>query len=213
MERIKPWFPEINDDEWVRLECWAALMREWNAKVNLVSRKDIEALEEHHLAPCLAVVKVLKLMHGARVLDIGTGGGLPGLIMAQHYSQAHFVLVDSVGKKVRVVEDIAQRLGLKNVDTYHGRAETLSREFDFVTGRAVTALPDFLRWAAPRLRAGRKHSLPNGVLYWRGGAVEDWLADARAWHLHHWLPVAHLQGKHLLHLTPALAKKLKAPAQ
>ncbi|MGE9296772.1 MAG: 16S rRNA (guanine(527)-N(7))-methyltransferase RsmG, partial [Puniceicoccales bacterium] len=133
MDSLKPLFPNLDDAAWERLAHWAELMREWNAKINLVSRKDIERLEEKHLAHCLVVTRVLKLMHGARVIDVGTGGGLPGLPMAICYPQAQFTMVDSVGKKVKVVEDIAKQLKLENVETRHCRVETIQREFDFVT--------------------------------------------------------------------------------
>lgn len=159
----------VTDEAWAKLADWSALMREWNAKVNLVSRKDIGNLESHHLAPCLAVTTDLKLMHGARLLDVGTGGGLPGLPMAICYPQAHFTLVDSVGKKIKVVEDIANRLDLKNVEVRHCRVESLKGGYDFITGRAVTDLREFINWIRPFARKGRKHSPANGLLYWRGG--------------------------------------------
>jgi len=178
MDHLQKIFPDVPDEAWPRLEAWAGLLREWNAKVNLVSRKDIEQLERHHLAHCLAITKKLKLMQGARILDVGTGGGLPGLPMAICYPQAQFTLADSVGKKIKVVNDIAERLKLKNVKALHTRAETLNREFDFVTGRAVTALPVFIGWIHKRLRFGHKHSLENGLIYWKGGALEPELAAA-----------------------------------
>ncbi len=208
MDRIRAWFPEIDAAGWEQLTAWAALMREWNAKVNVVSRKDIDDLEVHHLAPCLAVTKVLKLMHGARVLDVGTGGGLPGLVMALRYPQAHVVMVDSVGKKLGVVAAIAEQLGVENVSFIHGRVETVKREFDFVTGRAVTNLPDFCRWVEGRVRAGRKHSLPNGVLYWRGGPLEPWLTPATTFPLAELIPDPYFAEKFLLHLPRGLISRI-----
>ena len=172
METIREKFPNLPDDTWLALRTWAELMREWNAKVNLVSRKDIEHLEDRHLAHCLAVTNHLKLVNRARVLDVGTGGGLPGLPLAICYPQAHFTLVDSVGKKIGVVRDIVQRLNLKNVDVRQVRAEQVNRQFDFVTGRAVKGLPLFLSWIQNNLRRGQRNSLPNGVLYWKGGDLE-----------------------------------------
>lgn len=169
-----PLFPEITPDQWAQLTAMAALHREWNEKINLVSRKDIENLERHHYAPCLAAIKFLKLMHGARVIDVGTGGGFPGLILAVLYPHAHFTLVDSVGKKIKVVEAITESLHLKNVEVKNARAETLHREHDFVTGRAVADLRTFVYQTKQLLAKGQKHSLPNGILYWQGGdpAVE-----------------------------------------
>ena len=155
-----------------QLENYATLIREWNHKINLVSRKDIDAFEQHHLAHCLAITPKLKLMDGARLLDVGTGGGLPGIPLAIVYPQAQFVLVDSIAKKMRVVEDIVQRLKLKNVECKCCRVETLNREFDFVLGRAVSNLPNFCDWIRNNIRAGRKHSLENGLIYWRGGELK-----------------------------------------
>lgn len=166
-------FPNINESTWQVLHAWAELLREWNTKVNLISRKDIDHLEERHLAHCLAITNHLKLMSGTRVLDVGTGGGLPGLPMAICYPQAHFTLVDSIGKKIAVVQDIIKRLDLKNVEARQVRAETLNKQFDFVTGRAVKNLPEYFRWIKNNVRRGERNSIPNGVLYWKGGELES----------------------------------------
>jgi 16S rRNA (guanine527-N7)-methyltransferase len=160
-----------------RLAELAVLQREWNEKLNLVSRTDIENLERRHLAPSLAPLKFLQLAPGATVLDVGTGGGLPGLPLAICYPQAKFLLVDSIGKKIRAVTDMIQRLGLTNVEARPVRAETLTGHFDFVLGRAVTALPLFVSWIKPRLRPGAQHSLANGVLIWKGGDLSAEFAD------------------------------------
>ncbi len=179
-EEMRARLTGVSPEAWEKLAAWGALMREWNAKVNLVSRKDIDLLEVHHLSPCLAITGTLKLMAGARVLDVGTGGGLPGLPMAICYPQARFLLVDSVGKKIRVVEDIAKRLDLKNVEVRHARVESLKGGYDFVTGRAVTDIAVFINWIRPFVRKGQKHSIPNGLLYWRGGDVDSEVAGLRS---------------------------------
>lgn len=171
-DRLKPIFPEITPAQWKQLEEMAALHREWNAKINLISRKDIDNLEWHHYAHCLAAVKFLKLMDGARVIDVGCGGGFPGLMLAVLYPQARFTLVDSVGKKILVVKDIVERMKLKNVEVLNARVETLDKEFDFVTGRAVTALPAFVQLTKRLVRKGAKNSHENGLLYWKGGSLE-----------------------------------------
>ena len=157
MELLRKRFPEIEKGTWVVLAEWAVLLREWNDKVNLVSRKDIEHLEERHLAHCLAITPHLKLMQGARLMDVGTGGGFPGLVMAICYPQARFTLVDSVGKKIAVVADIAERLGLGNVEVRHGRAEAVKKEFGFITGRAVKNLPEVFSWIRGNLRRGQRN--------------------------------------------------------
>lgn len=165
-------FPQISAGAWEQLDEWAALILEWNDKINLISRKDIEYLEERHLAHCLAITNHLKLMKGARVMDVGTGGGFPGLIMAICYPQAQFTLIDSIGKKIAVVQDIAKQLNLKNVEARHCRAESVNKQFDFITGRAVKNLPEFFGWIKGNLRKGQRNSIPNGVLYWKGGELE-----------------------------------------
>ena len=177
MQALVPLFPEVTEAQWAQLTAMAALHREWNEKINLVSRKDIENLERHHYAPSIAAIKFLKLMDDCRVMDVGTGGGFPGLILAVLYPKARFTLVDSVGKKITVVQDIATRLELKNVDVKNARAETMNHEHDFVTGRAVADLRTFVYNTRQLLAKGQKHSLPNGILYWQGG---DPTAEAEA---------------------------------
>ncbi|GHB99007.1 16S rRNA (guanine(527)-N(7))-methyltransferase RsmG [Cerasicoccus arenae] len=204
MQSLKTHFPEITEPTWTQLEAWSALMRDWNAKINLISRKDIDRLEEKHLAHCLVVTKVLKLMAGARVIDVGTGGGLPGLVMAICYPQAHFTLVDSVGKKIKVVEDISKQLNLENVEVRNCRAESINREFDFITGRAVKELPLFVNWVRKLSRRGKKHSLENGLLYWKGGEYAEEVDKLKIKPVHVWpiddfLPGEEFAGKYLLH--------------
>ncbi|OUW40098.1 MAG: 16S rRNA (guanine(527)-N(7))-methyltransferase RsmG, partial [Verrucomicrobia bacterium TMED175] len=140
---LQKWFPDLEQETWTKLIEYTSLLREWNAKINLVSRKDTDRLEIKHLAHCLTITKFLRLMPKARLLDVGTGGGLPGIPLAICYPQARFTLMDSIGKKVMVVEDIVNRLGLQNAEVIRGRVEELPKKksYDFVIGRAVTALP------------------------------------------------------------------------
>jgi 16S rRNA (guanine527-N7)-methyltransferase len=173
MHSIRQQFPNVNEAAWPVLEAWAVLLRDWNTKINLISRKDIEYLEERHLSHCLAITNHLKLMNGARIMDVGTGGGFPGIIMAICYPQAHFTLIDSIGKKITVVQDLIQQLDLKNVEARQCRAEQVNKQFDFITGRAVKNLPEYFSWIKGNLRRGERHSIPNGVLYWKGGELED----------------------------------------
>ncbi len=206
----------VEAQAWPLLEAWAGLLREWNGKINLISRKDIDQLEERHLAHCLAVTRHLRLMPRARVLDVGTGGGLPGLPMAICYPHAHFTLVDSVGKKVRAVEDMVRRLNLKNVATHHARAESLRREFDFVTGRAVKNLPEFLAWIRGNVRHGQRNSLVNGVLYWKGGALEPDLREAGLQPRHRFdlgneLGDPYFRDKYILHFDARDLPRLRGP--
>ena len=125
---LKEWFPDLSDETWEKLKQYTELLREWNAKINLVSRKDMDRLETKHLAHCLTLTKFLRLMPKARLLDVGTGGGLPGIPMAICYPQAKFTLMDSIGKKVMVVEDMVKRLELSNTEVRRGRVEELPRK-------------------------------------------------------------------------------------
>ena len=201
-ETLRNWFPDLEEDKWVRLQEYCELLREWNAKINLVSRKDTDRLETKHLAHCLTITQFLRLMPKARLLDVGTGGGLPGIPLAICYPQAHFTLIDSIGKKVMVVEDMIQKLGLKNIEVRRGRVEELPRKrrYDF----AVTALPTFFGWVSNKISKGSKHSPSNGILYLKGGDYTEELKTsglhpAKIWNLDELLPEAELGEKYLIH--------------
>lgn len=173
MDPVRTAFPDLDPTQLERLDALAGLFRDWNARINLVSRKDIDAFAEHHLLHALALAKVLDLPVGVRVLDVGTGGGLPGLPLAILYPRTEFILVDSVGKKIDAVEQMAESLGLTNVFVHHGRVEKLQDKFAFVLGRAVTALPRFLFWTRHLLQPGGIPRCPFGVLYWKGDLYRD----------------------------------------
>lgn len=207
-------FPNISEDAWPMLERWAELLREWNTKINLISRKDIDALEKRHLIHCLAITNALTLRKGARILDVGTGGGLPGLPMAICYPQAKFTLIDSIAKKVGVVQSIADDLGLENVEAKQVRAETLKLKYDFVTGRAVKNLPEFLSWISNNLQTGNQHSLANGVIYWKGGSIEAelkplGLQSKICVDLESALSDAYYKDKYILYIQAEMLKKVR----
>ena len=205
-ETLKKWFPNIEQETWEKLHEYTSLLREWNAKINLVSRKDTDRLEVKHLAHCLTITKFLRLMPKARLLDVGTGGGLPGIPLAICYPEARFSLMDSIGKKVMVVEDMVNRLGLQNAEVIRGRVEELPKKksYDFVIGRAVTALPTFFGWVQNKIAKGAKHSPANGILYLKGGDYTEELNSsglhpAKIWNLDKLLPEAELGEKFLIH--------------
>lgn len=203
---LKGWFPNISESQWEKLKEFTDLLREWNAKINLVSRKDMDRLETKHLAHCLTITKFLRLMPRTRLLDVGTGGGLPGIPMAICYPLAKFTLMDSIAKKTMVVEDIAKRLNLENVEVCRGRVEELPRKktYDFVLGRAVTALPVFFGWVRDKVAKGSRNSPANGILYLKGGDYTEelkssGLTPAKIWNLDELLPEAELGDKYLIH--------------
>ena len=200
------WFPDLTDETWAGLKEYCELLRDWNSKINLISRKDTDRLELKHLAHCLTITKFLRLMPKARLLDVGTGGGLPGIPLAICYPQARFTLLDSVGKKVMVVEDMVNKLNLENVEVRRGRVEEMPRKrsYDFVLGRAVKDLPTFFKWVHQKIAKGAKHSPANGILYLKGGDYTEELAGtgptpAKIWNLDELLPEAELGEKYLIH--------------
>lgn len=173
MEKILHYFPGINERQKEQLSRLAPLYRDWNAKINVISRKDMDAFEERHVLHSLSIAKVMDFLPGTKVLDAGTGGGFPGIPLAIIYPRAHFHLVDSTAKKVRVIQDVAYQLGLENISAQHERVENLEGKFDFVVSRAVTAMPRFLDWVKPLIRKGGRHELKNGVLYLKGGDLSE----------------------------------------
>lgn len=207
---VREHLPALTAEQLTRLGRLTALVRTQNDRVNLISRKDVEHIEEHHLLHCLAATRVLKLAAGARVADVGTGGGFPGLPLAVLYPQARFTLIDSVAKKGRAVFEVAEALGLENVHVITERAEKLRERFDYVLGRAVTALPEFIGWTSGILQPGRKGEPANGILYFKGTMWKNELAahalrPAAIWALHDFVPRPYFEEKFLLHF-PAPVK-------
>jgi 16S rRNA (guanine527-N7)-methyltransferase len=207
---VNSFFPELGDKHLQRLAQLHALVREWNDRVNLISRKDIGNLEEHHLLHSLAIARVLKPAAGARFADIGTGGGFPGLPLAVLFPDCQFTLIDSIAKKGRVVEAMAEELELPNVRVITRRAENIRGRYDFVLGRAVTALPTFLGWAAPLLSKGNESSIANGVLYFKGTLYREELAGSKAqpetvWPLNKFFPRPYFEDKFLLHFPAPIS--------
>ncbi|MGB5359848.1 MAG: 16S rRNA (guanine(527)-N(7))-methyltransferase RsmG, partial [Eudoraea sp.] len=155
------------------------LYKDWNKKINVVSRKDIEELYLRHVLHSLGIAKIQPFINGASVLDVGTGGGFPGIPLAILYPEANFTLVDAIGKKIKVVEEVVAGLELKNITTYHRRVEEVHDHFDFIVSRAVAAMPTFVRWVQGRIKKKSLHELKNGILYLKGGDLSEELKDYR----------------------------------
>lgn len=179
MESLLQHFPTLTERQREQFERMGELYRAWNAKINLVSRKDIDRLYTHHILHSLAIAKVIDFQPNTTILDVGTGGGFPGVPLAVLFPEARFTLVDSIGKKIKVVEDVAGQLGLQNVTARHGRAEAIDGKFDFVVSRAVTEMSVFLGWVWNKITPGGRNSLANGILYLKGGELDAELQATR----------------------------------
>lgn len=178
-EKLLKYFPNLSQQQLDQYELLAKEFLSWNEKINLISRKDTENLFEHHILHSLAIAKVCKFKPQCEVMDIGTGGGFPGLPLAIMFPETKFYLVDSIGKKIKVVQALVEALGLKNVEAEQIRAENVNRQFDFIVSRAVTYLPDFMQWTKGKISKIQYHDLANGVLYLKGGDLTEELSTIK----------------------------------
>lgn len=178
-ELISKYFPELTAEQRTQFEKLDALYREWNEKINIISRKDMDSLYEKHVLHSLGIAKVMKFSPGTKVLDIGTGGGFPGIPLAIIFPEVQFTLIDSIGKKITVVKEVSEGIGLKNIRAVHGRAEDLKSQFHFVISRAVTQMPVFLRWLRGKFEKEQLNEKHNGVLYLKGGDLSEELSGLK----------------------------------
>jgi len=181
MEEILKYFPNLSTLQISQFEDLYDLYCEWNSKINVISRKDIENLYPHHVLHSLAIAKVIQFKVGTKILDIGTGGGFPGIPLTIMFPDCQFHLVDSIGKKITVVNEICKSLGLKNITTEVTRAELIKTKFHFIVSRAVTSLPIFLSWCDNKISKDNFNELKNGVLYLKGGDFYKELEVVKKW--------------------------------
>lgn len=180
LELILQYFPNITSEQKKQFAELEVLYKDWNEKINVISRKDTDSLYEKHILHSLGIAKVMAFADNTKVLDIGTGGGFPGIPLAILFPNAQFTLVDSIGKKITVVKGVAESLGLKNVTAHHIRAEQLKEKFHFVVSRAVTQMPVFLTWLRGKFEKEQFNPKHNGVLYLKGGDLAEELAGLKA---------------------------------
>ena len=168
LQKIFHYFPDLSDLQKKQIEELQSLYADWNSKINVISRKDMESFYEHHVLHSMSIAKVIQFTKGTKVLDVGTGGGFPGIPLAILFPDVQFHLVDSIGKKIKVVNEVSAALGLKNVRTSHARAEEIHDRYDFVVSRAVTRLNQFYPWVANKFSKKSHNTLDNGILYLKG---------------------------------------------
>lgn len=170
---ILSYFPNLTENQIYQFDRLKELYEEWNAKINVISRKDMDQFYIHHVLHSLGIGEVMQFQPGSKVLDIGTGGGFPGIPLAILFPDTHFHLVDSIGKKITVVKEVAKALKLTNVEAQQARAESLVRKYDFVISRAVTRMINFYPWVKGKIKKEDFNEFPNGILYLKGGDVDE----------------------------------------
>lgn len=169
---IRTYFPQISDEQQRQFDALGDLYRDWNAKINVISRKDIDNLYEHHVLHSLAIAKVVNFRPDTAILDFGTGGGFPGIPLAILFPECHFKLIDGTGKKIRVAQEVANAIGLKNCQPVHLRGEEEKGKYDFVVSRAVMPLPDLVKIVKKNIGKKQQNALPNGILCLKGGDLQ-----------------------------------------
>lgn len=179
IEIILKYFPNLSHEQQQQYKLLESLYQDWNQKINVVSRKDIDELYLRHVLHSLGVAKVQKFQAGSAVLDVGTGGGFPGIPLAILFPETHFTLVDSIGKKIKVVEEVVTGLGITNVTPINSRVEEIKGQFDFIVSRAVAAMPTFTYWVKGKIKKESTHQRRNGILYLKGGDLTEELKDYR----------------------------------
>jgi len=204
MDCVIKYFPELNITQRKQLSALSELYSDWNSKINVISRKDIENIYIHHVLHSLAISKVISFAKGTQILDVGTGGGFPGIPLAIFFPQCNFTLIDSIGKKITVVNEVANSLGLLNVKGVKARAEELNGSFDFVVTRAVAPLPTLQKWVWKIIKPGGMNQLPNGIIALKGGDLKEELAPFRnqytRWEIDNFFEEEYFKEKSIIYL-------------
>ena len=205
MNIVTKYFPDLTSQQVNQFGRLGSLYEEWNTKINVISRKDIEQLFERHVLHSLAIAKIIQFKSGTTVLDVGTGGGFPGIPLAILFPETSFLLIDSIGKKIKVVSEIASALNLLNVKAEHVRVEDVHQKFDFVVSRAVTAFPRFVEMVQNNVATKSINDLPNGILYLKGGDFEEeinpYKQHIKVYNLQDFFQEEFFETKRLIHMT------------
>jgi 16S rRNA (guanine527-N7)-methyltransferase len=205
IEILSKYFPDLTGQQMEQFGRLSSLYTEWNAQINVISRKDIEQLYERHVLHSLAIAKVIRFKPATTILDVGTGGGFPGIPLAIFFPETSFMLIDSIGKKIKVVNEVASALNLQNVNAEHVRVEDLKLKFDFVVSRAVTAFPRFVSMVKSKIASQSNNELPNGILYLKGGDFEEEINPCRnqisIYELKDYFQEEFFETKRLIHMT------------
>ena len=180
MDIMQKYFPDLTEEQNRQFLLLQSLYEEWNNKINVISRKDIDQLYERHVLHSLAIAKIIRFKDKTSILDVGTGGGFPGIPLAILFPKCSFHLVDSIGKKIKVVQEISLALNLKNITSEQIRAEKIKNKYDFIVSRAVTAFPAFYNWVRTKVKHESKNELKNGILYLKGGDLNEELKDFKS---------------------------------
>ncbi len=205
MEIIQKYFPQLTAEQQRQMTALYDLYTEWNSKINVISRKDITNLYEHHVLHSLGIAQIIRFRPGTQVMDLGTGGGFPGIPLAILFPETQFHLVDSIGKKLRVANEVAQAIGLKNVTFCHERAEQEKRTFDFVVSRAVMPLTDLMKIIRKNIHSHQQNALPNGLICLKGGELEQEIQaykhKATLWNLSEFFKEDFFETKKVVHVS------------
>ncbi|TVQ87679.1 MAG: 16S rRNA (guanine(527)-N(7))-methyltransferase RsmG [Bacteroidetes bacterium] len=206
MQIIQKYFPDLLSEQQNRFEKLKPLYEEWNRKINVISRKDMDNFYINHVLHSLSIAKLIDFRPGTQILDVGTGGGFPGIPLAIIFPKSDFILVDSIGKKIKVVNEIASAIDLKNIVALHERAENLTESFDFVVSRAVTALPGFLAWVENKIKPNGNNALQNGILYLKGGDFNEELNQipqkTKVYKISRFFEEDYFETKKIVHIYP-----------